>query len=313
MNNKAKRTNTTKQTPNFAPTIREYLKEISPAGRTARELAKWFAKKYPKAVEEKITRSKSGKIEIKDKAGVINTWVQDIGAAIRGGKDPDKIKRREQDEEKPQEYYYDGKTIKKPTKKDDGGKAGGKEADLYPILKKYLKSINISAIRINEKEGKKKGNKYLYPDMVGFQNRTDNWTKAIRALAESSPYQQAYLSSYEVKFEISTVNDARDNAFQTLANSSWAHISYLVTEKINDKLRKDIIEELEIIFSINGTGLIQLNTSDLDKSETLIKATPRPDINWKLSNRLAKAHPRFEEFMSDVANFYTTGKWYVER
>jgi len=53
MNNKAKRTNTAQQNPSFAPTIRKYLKEIAPAGRTARELAEWFAKKYPKAVKRK--------------------------------------------------------------------------------------------------------------------------------------------------------------------------------------------------------------------------------------------------------------------
>ena len=305
MNNKAKRTNTAQQTPRFAPTIRKYLKEISPAGRTARELAEWFAKKYPKAVKEKINRSKSGKIKIKDKAGVIKTWAQDVGAATSAVKDS-KIKTREQDGEKAQEYYYDGKTIKKPTKKGDGVKAVSEE-DLYPILREYLESIDISAMRINDKEGKKGSNTALFPDMVGFQDRTDNWTDEIRALAESSPYHQAYLSSYEVKLEISTVNDARTYAFQTLANSSWAHISYLVTEKINDNKRKDIIEELKIIFSTNSTGLIQLNTSDPHESKILIETTPRPDINWNLSNRLAKSHRHFAKFIKSVAHFYKTG------
>ena len=304
MNNKAKHKNTAQQFPPFKTAIRDHLEEISSsgAGCTAKELAQWYADKYPKAVEEKIRKYE----KVKNEDDAIKNWSQ-LAYKVGKGKYSDKIKKRERDGAGVQEWYYDSTATKNPTKTDSSIKTGGTEADLYPILEKYLKSIKISAIRINETEGKKGNNTVLFPDMVGFQDRTDNWTDEIRGLAESSPYHQAYLSSYEVKLAISSVNDARNYAFQTLANSSWAHISYLVTERINDKKRKDIIEELEIIFSINGTGLIQLNTSDPHESETLIEATPRLDINWKLSNRLAKAHRHFAKFIKSVAHFYTTG------
>ncbi len=305
MNNKAKYKNSAQQFPPFKPAVREYLKEISStgAGCTAKELAQWYADKYPKAVEEKIRKYE----KVKNEDDAIKNWSQ-LAYKVGTGKDSDKIKKRERDGARIQEWYYDSAAIKNPKKKVSGVRTGGKEAALYPILEKYLKGIGISAMYINDKRGKKGSNKFLYPDMVGFQDRTDNWTDEIRALAQRSPYHQAYLLSYEVKSEINNSGKARKNAFQTLANSSWAHISYLVTEKINDKSRKNIIEELKIIFSINGTGLIQLNKRKPDKSKILIEARPRPDINWDLSNRLANAHPDFAKFMGSVANFYTTGQ-----
>ena len=295
---------TAQQFPPLKPTIRERLKEISSdgAGCTTKELAQWYANEYPKAVEEKIRKDE----KIKNKDDAIKKWRHQANS-LKRGKDSGKIKERKRDGETAQELYYDSTATKNPTKRDSSVKTGGKEAALYLILKKYLESVGITAMYINDKRGKKGSNRFLYPDMVGFQDRTDNWTDEIRALAQRSPYHQAYLLSYEVKLAINSISTARDNAFQTLANSSWAHISYLVTEKINDKRREKIIEELRIIFSINGTGLIQLNKYKPDKSKILIEATPRTDINWNLSNRLAKNHTHFADFMKSIANFYTTG------
>ena len=305
MNNKAKRTNTAQQFPPFKTAIRDHLEEISSAGDgcTNKELAQWYAGEYPKAVKEKIREDE----KIKNKDDAIKQWRKQANK-VGTGKDSDKIKKRERDGAGVQEWYYDSAAAKNPKKKVSGVRTGGKEAALYPILEKYLKGIGISAMYINDKKGKKGGNSFLYPDMVGFQDRTDHWKDEIRALAKSSLYRQAYLLSYEVKSEINNPGKARKHAFQTLANSSWAHISYLVTEKINQQNKEKIIKELKIIFSINGTGLIQLNKYKPDKSKILIEATPRPDINWDLSNRLANTHTPFAKFMESVAYFYTTGK-----
>ena len=79
-----------------------------------------------------------------------------------------------------------------------------KEGDLYPLLSRYLWSeLDIYSKRIDERRSSNKqgpkGNKWLYPDLVGMEDLTADWHREIKGIVSEYADNKTKLWSFEVK------------------------------------------------------------------------------------------------------------------
>lgn len=182
------------------------------------------------------------------------------------------------------------------------------EHDLYPLLGKYVASeISCMAMRIDERRSKNtrgpRGNHWLYPDVVGFQDLSQNWSHDMRTLAKSAKAETAHLYSFEVKLLINRSN-VREVFFQTLSNSAWAHYAYLCASEINSRA----MDELSMLCGSHGIGVIRIDVEDVSNSQILIPAALKAGIDWNLLNRLADENSDAKHFVKCVRDFYLTGE-----
>ena len=182
-----------------------------------------------------------------------------------------------------------------------------KEHDLYPILSKYLWSeLSIYSKRINEKKASNKrgpkGNKWLYPDLVGMDDLTTGWHQEIKDAVKEYASQKTKLWSFEVKISLNRSN-VREAFFQAVSNSSWANFGYLVAAEIEGS---NTMKELRMLFSLHGIGLIQIDPENPAKSQILIPAREKPEVDWATCNRLTLENKDFLQFVKLVRQFHQT-------
>ncbi|EJF85987.1 hypothetical protein [Candidatus Bartonella washoeensis] len=147
-------------------------------------------------------------------------------------------------------------------------------------------------------------NKWLYPDLVGMQDLSNEWHREIKDCVVQYFDKKTKLWSFEVKIFINRSN-LRQVFFQTVSNSLWANFSYLVASEIEGV---DTLKELRMLSSLHGIGFIRLNRENFFESQIMIPAKERSEIDWDTANRLVEENKDFLHYIKSVRQFYQTGE-----
>ena len=176
------------------------------------------------------------------------------------------------------------------------------EEDMYDPLIKFLSSKHgIRCKRIEHRNAKKRGrggDMWLYPDLVGLEDLSGDWSSRVRECVKLYSDKMSKLWSFELKKEI-TVSNVREYFFQAVSNSSWANFGYLVACEIND----ESLKELQILSSLHGIGFIKLNIRKSLDSQIIIPAQEKREIDWNIVNRLEK-NKDFQNYIALIKSAY---------
>lgn len=294
-----------------------YLRDNPDKPYSTGEIAKWMCEEHPDLVRE--MREKNAKYE--DVTKLRHQIAAQIGNSL--------LNRSEKGEvrlvgESPRRFRWVGETLssgivapKASSSSSPSSKTGAtstprkvarKEYELYEPLREYLQSRGIGSQRIDErmatnKRGRK-GNIWLYPDVAGMEILTVKLDKNVTMIAEANADRKARFWSFEVKVELSE-SSVREAYFQAVSNSSWANFGYLVAEKIDGPA----LEELRMLFSLHGIGVIILNTKQPEQSDMVIPARERPNVDWANCDRIVKANRSFEKFIECATSDLKAGKY----
>lgn len=278
---------------------------------TARELAAQIMATFPAECQAK--KDSSQNLETDD--DLLQQLASEIGSRrIALQKKHPGLKTTEG---RPRKYYFSEKSdsaeVAAAESADPAVPAGQKEAKnvelaLYPLLASYLWTrFAVYPKRIDEKRSSNKfgpkGNHWLHPDMVGLEDLGADWHQEVRDCANQHSDKRTKLWSFEVKLLINRAN-VRECFFQTVSNSSWSDVGYLVAEQIND----EALKELRMLSAAHGIGVIRLVKEDPAESEVLLPARQRQGIDWDTVNRLAAENKDFLGFVKLVKQFYQTGE-----
>jgi len=278
---------------------------------TAREIAEAIVSIYKDDYQEKMDNPR-----FKDKKSFINQIVAEIGAQ----KDA-LIKRSKhifwQDKPRPRVYWYNP-----DFSREEGDYAESSlidsdtineedtifEHELYSLLIDYLNSEQkLYAMRIDEKRSKNKrgkgGNSWLHPDIVAMQAVDKEWDPLVRDCVKSADGQRVRLWSFELKVQLNRSN-VRKSFFQAVSNSSWANEGYLVASKIDSNIE----QELRMLSSLHGIGVIWLNIENPSESEVVLPAKARNEIDWQSVNSIVEENSDFSYYIELVSNYLQTGR-----
>ena len=296
---------------NLPTIVANYLKENAEERFTSRDLAEWVFKTYPKECEEKRKRSKQDLSRDKDLIGAIRA---EIGANKQFIEKKSPNIRTTADS--PRKWYYAAQAEDIEIETAERGSSdpsapvshAPQERELYPILTKFLFSeFGIHSKRIDEKRSSNnygpKGNRWLYPDLVGMEDLSADWQREIKDCVSQYADKKVKLWSFEVKVQINRSN-VREAFFQAVSNSSWANFGYLVANEV----REDTIKELRMLSSLHGIGLILLDSESPSESQIMIQAKERFQIDWDAANRLVDANKDFLVYITAVKEFHLTGR-----
>jgi hypothetical protein len=296
---------------NLGNTVIQYLKSKPEQKFTARQMAQWIFENFPAECQEK----KANSTFIKSDADLVQQIVAEISSQR-----PALQKRNPQvktTEGRPRQYYWTEKSDQaEVTEAEDGGAdahplSGGaslKESDLYPLLSEYLWSeLRVYSKRIDEKKSSNKqgprGNKWLYPDLVGMEDLTADWHQEVKGVVKEYADKKTKLWSFEVKMLLNRSN-VREAFFQAVSNSSWANFGYLVAAEVEGA---ETMKELRMLFALHGIGLIQIDPENPAESQILIPARERLEVDWATCNRLTQENKDFLQFVKLVRQFHQTG------
>jgi hypothetical protein len=298
---------------NLRQTVVDFLKLKEEERFSAREIAQWIFENFSEACEEKRQQSKQ---DLTSDLALI----QQLSAEISTNRS-DIQKRHPQvktTESRPRQYYYSTLSDKDEVARVESGDPQAKaqtgkppkllEHELYPLLCTYLNTeFHIFPKRIDEKKSSNKqgpnGNKWLYPDIVGMEDLSSKWDIEVRECVARCGDKRVRLWSFEVKLLLNRSN-LREAWFQTVSNSSWANMGYLVTKEIEGE---GTMQELQMLSASHGIGLIRLNAENPIESEILIPARERTEIDWNVCNRLTTENTDFRFFVKLVRQFHQTG------
>jgi len=297
---------------NLANTVVDFLRQHPDQRFTARQIALWITETFPAQCAEK--REKSGRFD--SDAALVQQIVAEIGSQRPTLQR--KFGQVKTGESRPRQYYWTEKSeeaelggidAKLPSMKSESGahSVSLTEADLYPILSNYLWSeLRIYSKRVDDRRGSNSrgsgGNKWLYPDVVGMEDLTAEWHSEIKQIVSEYADKKTKLYSFEVKLLLNRSN-VRECYFQTVSNSSWANLGYLVAAQVEGT---ETMKELRMLFGLHGLGLIQLDPDNPAESQILIPARERPEVDWATCNRLAKENPDFLKYVELVRQFHQT-------
>lgn len=287
----------------------KFLQENSGQWITRAEITDWILKTYPDECQRKRERSKR------------NLDDRQFRHQITAELSPNNIKRNcpsitvKKNEKGRQIFCFvgngssDGNVPVDPwNKTSPPAKKTISELELYPLVATYLKTKGIRVMRLDEKAGSNNkgrgGNRWLYPDLVGIENLTDGYERAVMDCVGEDKEKMAKLVSVEVKIKINR-STVRESFFQAVSNSTWAHSGYLVTSEIHGK---DTKEELQILNGLHGIGLIELDVDHPEKSQIVYSSHERGNIDWNTTNRICQQNKEFEAYLEKVGRFYKTTK-----
>jgi uncharacterized protein len=60
------------------------------------------------------------------------------------------------------------------------------------------------------------------------------------------------------------------------------------------------LSELQRLSLSFGIGIIHLDLQDIDSSEVVFPASPKPRLDWETINKLCEQSPNFKEFLKHV-------------
>lgn len=160
----------------------------------------------------------------------------------------------------------------------------------YFFLKAHAKTIQHS------KSDKKEYGEWVHPDMVGCYFPLEDWKPEVIEFGSALGNVAVKLFSFEIKRELNFGN-LRESFFQTVSNSSWAHEGFLVAADIstNEEFQSEL-RRLSISF---GIGVIRLNLSDPNSSETIYPPRTKEYLDWDTINKLTM-NPDFRDFLKRV-------------
>ncbi len=303
---------------NLASTVVDFLRKNPESKFTTRQIAEWIFQTYPEECRQKQQRSKAEVSPLNTDLAVIGQIAAEISS--QGQRLQQKHLYIKTTEGRPRKYYYTSQTDRDEIATAETGKEDRKpvasveqatsinEHALYPKLSEYLFSeLGVHSKRINEKKSSNNrgpgGNKWLYPDLVGMEDLSREWHQEIRDCVKQYADRKTKLWSFEVKLLVNRSN-VREVFFQTVSNSSWANLGYLVAAEIEGR---ETIKELLMLTSLHGIGLIRLNAENPTESEILIPAKERSEVDWNTANRLVKENRDFLDYIELVRQFYQTG------
>ena len=289
-------------------TVTEFLQARPDQPFTARQMAEWIFEKKP---EECATKKAKSQYVTNDKE-LVTQIAAEIGSQYPILKKH--VPQIKNTQGKPRKYYYTDKTDEdeiieaESSSPADDSQTKLTEHDLYPILASYLWSQHhLYSKRIDEKKSSnnkgKKGNHWLYPDVVAMEDISHNWNKEVRDCLKVCGDNRAKLWSFEVKKVLNRSN-IRECFFQAVSNSSWANAGYLVAMDIIDD---DTLKELRMLYALHGIGLIRLDVENPADSEIMIPARERSDVDWNTCSRLANENKDFLEYIRLIRQFHQTG------
>ena len=290
------------------------LKSANGARMTAREIANWIYEKFPNEAEEKLQKSAA----LKTVADLLQQIVAEIGAN-RPKWEANHFELRT-NEDRPRKYWWsmiDGpqelanrsiNVVVSEAHALTTEEAGVSETHLYPMLTQFLwTELGIYSKRIDEKKASNragpKGNHWLFPDLVSMEDLSKGWTQGVRDCVAQIGGQKVRLWSFEVKIVVSRSN-VRECYFQTVSNSSWANLAYLVASQIEGN---GTMDELRMLASLHGVGVILLNSNNPTESQIIIPAIERKNVDWSTASRLSSENPDFLEVVKLVRQFHQTG------
>jgi uncharacterized protein len=182
------------------------------------------------------------------------------------------------------------------------------ERDLYPMLIQFVAAeFGATAFRIDEGTASNRrgpgGNKWLYPDVVALEALTNGFNKEVIEAVRHSGERRARLWSFEAKRLLNRSN-VREAYFQAVSNSSWASFGYLVAAEIEGS---ETLREIQMLYSVHGIGLIELDINSPTESVVRIPARERMAIEWSMCSRLADENRDYQNYIRKVRQFYQTG------
>lgn len=264
---------------NLSETVENFLVQNADVKFTARQIAEWIYKTYPERCSEKQKKSSAKAIPLDTAEKLINQIMAEIASQR-----PGLLKRNSQiktTESRPKKYYYTKESDQREIEiAESSSKTGLREFDLYPLLAEFLQSeLGLYSKRIDEKRSSNtnglNGNKWLYPDLVGMQDLSEDWHLEVKNCIREYSDHKTKLWSFEVKKLINRSN-VREAFFQAVSNSSWANFGYLVAGEIQGH---ETEKELRILSSLHGIGCIQLEVKNPADSLILIPAVERYEID----------------------------------
>ena len=278
---------------------------------TVRQIAQWIFKQYPSECEQK----KSDSTSIESDADLVQQIVAEIGS--RRPALQKKNPRMKTTEGRPRKYYWTMKTDEAEVDEAEtegeeyniiSDAASFNESDLYPIVSNYLRSeLFIYSKRIEDRRSSNrqgpKGNRWLFPDLVGMEDLTADWHTEIKGAVKEYADKKTKLWSFEIKLLLNRSN-LRESFFQAVSNSSWANYGYLVAAEVEGA---DTMKEMRMLFSLHGIGLIQIDPENPTESQILIPAKEKPEIDWATCDRLARENRDCLQFIKLIRQFHQTG------
>ena len=307
---------------NLPEKVAAFLKPRAGQKFTTREIAEWIFENYKDECRALQERSTAIVNPLDTDKAVVQQVIANISSQYRNLEKKRKIKRTE---DRPRKYYYTESTDIQEVEQAENilpstaiasGKPHVTEHDLYPMLAEFLSSeYQIYSKRIDEKQSSNshgpKGNQWLYPDLVGMENLSQDWDEEIKKCVQQYSDKKTKLWSFEVKILINRSN-IREVFFQAVSNSSWANFGYLVASGLEGS---DTLKELQILSSLHGIGFIKLDIDTPSNSQVIIPAKENIDVDWNTANRLAEASTDFLNYIIQVRQFYQTGEvgktdWY---
>lgn len=173
------------------------------------------------------------------------------------------------------------------------------EKDLHPFLtyfafyhlRCYTKSIQ------HQQSSKREFGEWVHPDVVGCYFPFEDWKQEVQELSTALADLPVRLFSFELKRELNFSN-LRESFFQTVSNSSWANMSYLVAAFISEE--EEFRQELQRLSAAFGIGVIQLNLADPDAARVIFPARYSDRLDWDTINKLAVMNADVREFITTV-------------
>ncbi len=276
---------------------------------TAKALAKLFIQRYPKEIGKKRPNYAS-------EAELISQLAAEVG-----GDRTEKAKQRcaniiTRDKPRPRLYCWQSQpTEQQPDSLPIVNEVNPPlthenlaEQDLYPLLIEFLsEDLKLVCRRINEKTSKNSygngGNHWLHPDVVALAPLDQHWHSSVRDCVRSGVRNPVQLWSFEVKKQLTRAN-VRHYFFQAVSNSSWANLGYLVITGLDNNVEN----ELQMLCSLHGIGVLLLNTESLFDSQILIPAKIRSEVDWLSVNRIVEENSDFQQYIEQVGIYLQTGK-----
>lgn len=188
-----------------------------------------------------------------------------------------------------------------------------KEKHLHPFLAHFVfHRLKAHAKTLNHSKSVKSGyGEWVHPDMVSctFPFMQDGWHSEVSGLSRSIGNASIRLCSFELKRKLDMGN-LREAFFQAVSNSSWANESYLVAAKISND--RDFLSELKRLSSSFSIGVIKLDISNPEMSETMLPAHFKENMDWDTINKLAM-NKDFKEFLARVQKDLKSNEVYKEQ
>ena len=186
-------------------------------------------------------------------------------------------------------------------------------APLVVFCRQHLNAY-CKTIKENRSKGKKDGTKgikeWIHPDIVGCSFKFFELGDLVNEFSKEISAQRVCLYSFEIK-RVITRSTLKDSFYQSVANSSWSHVGYLVACAIDDS-DTSLLRELKRLSELTGIGVIILDAKEPENPRILFDPIERDDLDWPTIDILCE-NTDFSSFLRQVTNDLKIGSVTEER